>query len=58
MKITFRSKLGNKKIIKQGKVLKEDVVDNIRHFLVRWNNGEEQVTAALPSLKYEYIFEK
>ena len=58
MVIKFKSKLGSKETLKEGVVLSEAIVDNQRHFLVRWECGEEQITPALSSKKYEYIFSK
>lgn len=50
--------LKNDNIIKEGKVLKEGFVDGLLHYTVKWNDGTEQVTAALSSTKYRYIFSK
>jgi hypothetical protein len=47
----------NKETIKEGKVLKEGYVDGTRHFTVEWEDGTQEITAALPSTKYKYIFE-
>ena len=58
MVIKFKSKLGSKETLKVGVVLNEFIVDNQRHFLVRWESGEEEITSALSSKKYEYIFSK
>ena len=58
MVIKFKSKLGSKETLKKGVVLSEAIVDNQRHFLVKWDNGKEEITSALSSKKYEYIFSK
>jgi hypothetical protein len=57
MKIRFINRLGKKETIKEGIVLSNGILDGMMHYRVRWNDGTEDVTAALTSTKYRYIIE-
>jgi len=48
--------LKRNKPIKTGKVLKEGIIDGQKHYTVEWEDGYKQITAALSSIKYRYIF--
>ena len=42
------------KLIRQGKIKEEELVDGMMHYVVEWEDGTSQVTAALASEKYYY----
>ena len=41
-------------VIKEGTVREQGILDGMMHYVVDWNDGTTQVTAALPSKKYVY----
>ena len=41
-------------VIKEGTIREEGILDGMMHYVVDWNDGTTQVTAALPSTKYVY----
>lgn len=53
MKIKF-IKRTTEEILKEGIVREHGILDGMMHYVVDWNDGTTQVTAALPSTKYVY----
>lgn len=42
------------RLIRQGKIKEEGILDGMMHYVVEWEDGTSQVTAALSSEKYYY----